>query len=57
MGWEPQDNWAWLYTKEGMVVEEHEINFGEDTLVYAEEEDDWVVKETLITDDLEELLA
>ena len=38
-------------------VEEHEINFGEDTLVYAEEEDDWVVKETLITDDLEELLA
>ena len=57
VGWEPQDNWDWLYTKEGMVIEEHEINFGEDILVYAEEEDDWVVKETLITDDLEELLA
>ena len=57
MGWEPQDNWDWLYTKEYMVIEEHEIKFGEDILVYAEEEDDWVVKETLITDDLEELLA
>ena len=43
--------------KEGRVIEEEKINFGEDILVYAEEEDDWVVKETLITDDLEELLA
>ena len=43
-----------------MVVKEEEVEFGVDILVYSEEDDnepyDWVMKETLITDDLEELL-
>tara|TARA_B000000532_G_scaffold86132_1_gene69086 strand:+ start:525 stop:926 length:402 start_codon:yes stop_codon:yes gene_type:complete len=61
VGWTPDEAWEFLYTEEGMVVKEEEVEFGVDILVYSEEDDnepyDWVMKETLITDDLEELLA
>jgi len=60
VGWTPDEGWNFLYTEEGMVVKEEEVEFGVDILVYSEEDDnepyDWVMKETLITDDLEELL-